>query len=177
MTNPLDVLPFIDGDTYTFKNQELSGGIINPGNKKIVNVSGVDRGYYFGTVTVIQGEGGERVELSIKVDGFTADTTPRQLYNSGFVSPQGITPGLSKYDTDNNIFTAIHNPQRTIPFNDIVKFTQRAPADSDGVFADTSVFSIGITNEEKFVRQYLQITNPELLGTREIDNLVDQILL
>lgn len=175
MTNPLDVLPFIDGDTYTFENQVLRNRAIEPGNEERVQISGVDRGYYFGSTTVIQGEGGEKTEITIKVDDFVADTSIKQLFDSGFVSPQGITPGISRYDTDNNIFTAIHNPQRTIPFNDKVIFSQKATNTSDRLRAETSIFSIGIINEERFVRQYLEFTSPQLAVTDRIDEMVERI--
>jgi len=169
MTNPLDLLPLIDGNTYTFFNQDLST-TVNPGNKKEVSLAQeTQRGFYFGTVSTIIGQGGEDMELSITVDDFRADATPKELYESGFVNPQGIAPGVSRYDTDNNIFTAIHNPQRTIGFNDTVNFAQRVPNNADQLAVDASIFSIGITQPREFVRQYLELVNPAILVRDDID--------
>lgn len=159
MANPLDLLPLIDGSTYTFFNQEVSNEQIGPGNRKKLEI-GAGRGFYFGTVTTIIGKGGEKTELSITVDDFRADTTPQELYESGFVNPQGIAPGVSRYDTTNDIYTAIHNPQRIIGYNDTVKFAQRASNESEGVVVDATIFSIGITRPREFTKQYLKLVNP-----------------
>lgn len=167
MSNPLDLLPLIDGDTYTFFDQDIGGSVIEPGNKETVQV-GVDRGFYFGAATTLIGEGAEDTEMSIVVDDFRADATPKELFESGFVNPIGVAPGVSRYDTDNNIFTAIHNPQRPIGYNDTVKFVQRAPDDAERVLPDTTIFSIGILQPKKFVRQYLQLVNPAIIGGPEL---------
>jgi len=174
MSSPLDLLPLIDGNTYTFVNEEVGGETISPGNSQVAQISGVDRGYYFGIVTTIVGEGGQDTELEITVDDFVADTTPREMFESGFVNPQGIAPGVSEYDTTNNIFTAIHNPQRIIGFNDEVRFRQRAPNEASNLAVDSQIFSIGITKPREFARQYLQLVNPGAFDETEINTLIDR---
>jgi hypothetical protein len=174
MTNPLNLLPLIDGDTYTFFDQGLGGDPIRPGKRETVQV-GVDRGFYFGAVTTLIGKGAENTELSIQVDNFRADVTPKQLFETGFVNPIGITPGVSRYDTDNNIFTAIHNPQMPIGFNDTVRFGQRVPNDAESVIPDTTIFSVGITKPKKFVRQYLKLVNPGIIGGPELGVSDDEL--
>jgi len=167
MANPLDLLPLIDRDTYTFFDQNIGGAPIEPGKRESVQV-GADRGFYFGAATTLIGKGAEDTELSIVVDDFRADATPKELYESGYVNPIGIAPGVSRYDTDNNIFTAIHNPQRPIGFNDTVRFTQRVADDAEQVIPDTTIFSVGILQPKKFIRQYLKLVNPAIIGGPEL---------
>lgn len=175
MANPLDLLPLIDGNTYSFINQDLSE-TVSPGQEKKVSLAEeVERGFYFGTVTTIVGQGGQDMELSITVDDFRADTTPQEMYESGFVNPLGIAPGVSRYDTDNDVYTAIHNPQRPIGFNDVVNFTQRAPNDGDNLAVDASIFSIGITEPRQFVRQYLELVNPSILIRDDLELREDDL--
>jgi hypothetical protein len=123
----------------------------------------VDRGFYFGAATTLVGIGAEDTEFSIVVDDFRADATPKELFESGFVNPIGIAPGVSRYDTDNDIYTAVHNPQRPIGFNDTVEFSQRVSDSASQVIPDTTIFSIGILKPRKFTREYLELVNPDII--------------
>jgi len=173
MANPLDLLPLIDGDTYTFIDQGVTNKRLQPGQIEEAKV-GVGRGFYFGSVVVINGEGGEDTELKISVDDFLADTSPKEIFNSGFVETSGITPGLSRYDTDANVFTAIHNPQRPLGYNDEVRFSQRAPETGETLRVNTTIFTIGITKPRKFVKQYLELTSPQVLANGNLESIVTQ---
>lgn len=158
MANPLGVLPLIDGDTYRFNNETFNENI--PAGKRALTDVNTNRGFYFGITSTVSGNGAEDTEMSITVDNFKADTTPRELFESGFMNELGIAPGVVRYDTDNNIFTVVHDPQRVIGYNDTVKFAHRASDDSDGISVDSTIFSIDIIQPRRFVEQYLELTNP-----------------
>jgi hypothetical protein len=174
MTNPFDILLFIDKNTYEYEDTNIKQQELTPGS--IEGIEAPTRsGFLFGTLVFIRGRGGQDVEVIAQTDDFTFTTTPRRLLQSGINDETGLIPAITRFDEDSGIFVLRQSFQRPVPFNDLIKISTRAPANQGPFSVTIRLFLASITDRRGFFKDYLTIINPQLVEQFDIDNLIDRI--
>jgi len=143
MTSPLNVIPFINRRSYSYVNPRIKDEELIAGSIKGAEVD-ARRGYFFGTIATIRGEGGEDVELIGRADDLTFTTTPFQLLQLGSDETVGLLPAIKRYDDENNVFTMRQSFPNAIPFNNIVDLRTRSPATGGPYTVDIQIFALSV---------------------------------
>jgi hypothetical protein len=165
-------LPFVDRNTWDWTIQPIRNKTIGAGNSKdLFEVTGQPGWFYWGAFSV-QGENAQRTNLETITDNYENGFTLEQLFINGAYDRSSDFPSITRYDTDENLFSLLWEPQPPLPFSDRIKIRLDAPGNED-ILINTSVTYITITDPQSFVRSF-QVQNFGMVMER-LDDMTDEL--
>jgi len=167
-------LPFVERDTWDWTIEPIKNKTIGAGNSKdLFEVTGQPGWFYWGAFSV-QGENAQATNLKVVTDNYENDFSLKQLFINGAYDRSSDFPSITRYDTDENLFSLLWEPQPPLPFSDRIKIRLSAPNNED-ITINTSITYITITDPQQFVRSY-QRQNYGMLIDR-MDQIADELRL
>jgi hypothetical protein len=165
-------LPFVERDTWDWTIEPIKNKTIGAGNSKdLFEVTGQPGWFYWGAFSV-QGENAQATNLKVVTDNYENGFSLKQLFINGAYDRSSDFPSITRYDTDENLFSLLWEPQPPLPFSDRIKIRLSSPPDND-VVINTSVTYITITDPQRFVRSF-QVQNFGML-MEQVDDMTDEL--
>ena len=162
MSNIHSILPLIETDSWRWDRTLINQKTLKPTERKDLISSPKYPGFiYFGTISV-SGEGGEQAAIELKFDNAETKRTLGRLFSSGVQGSAGIAPGVTRYDTDNDIYVAELSPTPPISYLDNAEISVRAP-DQHEVTVDAFGIKLDILDADLFARSYERVISGELI--------------
>lgn len=161
MSNIHSILPLLSDSSWRWDKEELVDEAVPAGRNKSIFSDPVHPGFlYYGLVTV-RGEGAERTEVEIDIDTFNLKTTIEESYNLGSVQPGSAAPGITRYDTDIDLYTIVYQPNPPLAYLDNLSIDISAPSNNP-VRVDSNALKLDIIDEVEFANSYQRFTGGRL---------------
>lgn len=167
-------LPFVQEDTWEWTLVPVKNERIGAGNARdLFEVTGQPGWFYWGAFGV-EGEAAQNTTLKVVTDTYENGFSLKQLFINGAYDRSSDFPSITRYDTEDNLFSLLWEPQPPLPFSDRIKIRLSAPNNED-ITINTSITYITITDPQQFVRSY-QRQNYGMLIDR-MDQIADELRL
>jgi len=166
MSNIHSILPLLSDSSWKWDKRELVDEAVPAGRNKTIFGDPINPGFlYYGIVT-IRGEGGEKSEVEIDIDTYNLKTTIEESYNLGSVTPGSAAPGITRYDTDVNLFTIVYQPSPPLAYLDNLSIDISAPSNRS-IRVDSNALKLDILDETEFANSYQRFTGGRLADAIE----------
>ena len=186
MSNIHSILPLLANDSWEWGKDELNDERIPAGRSEdLFNASNIPGFLYYGLV-VVTGEDGYLTEVEIDLDSFDLKTTIREAYNIGSTRPGVISPGITRYDTENDVYAVTFQPNTPLAYISNARIKVTAPSQT-GVIVNSDALRLNILDERRFMESYQEATISTLLDSfgavgeelnrtnRNLEELIDRL--
>ena len=172
MANIHSLLPLLADDSWRWDREELVDEQLPAGRTKNLLKDPLYPGFlYYGLVSV-RGEDGEKAEVEIDIDTYNQKTTIEEGYLLGSTRPGGAAPGITRYDTENNIYAIVYQPSPPLAYLDNIEISISAPSRS-GVVVNSSALKLDILDLDRIKSSYQDATLGEFRNT--ISGLAEEL--
>lgn len=162
MSNIHSILPLLDDSSWRWDKQLLTEQRIRPGSDKDLFSNPTYPGFvYFGSISV-SGESGPSASIEVGFDKANVERSIGRLYQSGISGGSGIAPGISRFDTENDVYVAELSPNIPISYLDNANISIHAPQD-DSVLVDAFGIKLDILDLELFSQSFQRVTSGEII--------------
>lgn len=186
MSNIHSILPLLADDSWRWGKEELVDERVPAGRaENLFDASGLPGYLYYGLV-VVQGTNGERTEVEIDIDQFQLKSTIEEAYNVGSTQPGPVSPGIGRYDTDNDLYSVIYQPNIPLAYVSNARIKITAPSQND-IVVNSDALRLDITDLRRFRESYQEATISQLLDrfgaigqelnrtNRNLEELIDEL--
>lgn len=157
MANIHTILPLLSEDSWEWGKDELVNERVPAGrSESLFSSSGIPGFLYYGLV-VVQGPQGEKTEVEIDLDTFQLKSTIEEAYTIGSTDAGSISPGIARYDTENNVYAVVFEPNPPLAYASNARINIVAPSQSD-IRVDSDALRLNITDRQRFRRSYQEAT-------------------
>lgn len=162
MANIHSLLPLLDDESWRWDRANISDTQMRPGTSRQLISSPKYSGFvYFGVISVL-GQSGPKAEVEVEFDNANTQRSLGRLYNSGLTNTQGISPGISRFDTENDVYVTKLTPTPPIGYLDNAKIAIHSPQD-DQIQVRAFGIKIDILDVDLFRESYQRITSGKLV--------------
>lgn len=162
MSNIHSILPLLENDSWRWDKPELSQESIAAGNSESLFEDPSYPGFVYFASLGVRGENAENAELQFDFDRFETNRSYRDLFRVGLTGSGGISPSITRYDTDDDVYAARISPNIPIGYLDNAKIQVRAPSDNS-ITVDGIGLNLNILDQERFSRSYQRATAGEVI--------------
>jgi hypothetical protein len=175
MANIHSALPLIDRDTWRWDRNEITRERMNPGSRRDLINSPKYPGYiYFGVITIL-GEAGPSAEIETAFDNASTRRSVQRLFNSGLSDATGISPAVSRYDTDEDVYISNLTPVPPIAYSDNANISIYAPQ-GESVIVNAFGIKLDILDLEAFKDSYRKLVGSGATSsTSDLENKLDEL--
>lgn len=162
MSNIHTILPLLSEDTWEWGKDELVNEQVPAGRSEDLFSSAGIPGYLFYGLVVVQGPEGEKTEVEIDLDKFQLKSTIEEAYTVGSTDAGSISPGIARYDTENDVYAVVFEPSPPLAYASNSRIRIVAPSESD-INVNSDALRLNILDRRGFIRSYQEATISGLL--------------
>jgi hypothetical protein len=164
MANIHSILPLIDNSAWRWDKNTITRRTLPPATSDALISSPNYPGYiYFGAITVT-GKNGPQAKIEVEFDNANTKRSYDRLFKSGLTGSQGISPGIARFDTENDIYVAQLSPNNPIAYLDNAKISVHAPQTGE-INLDAFGIKLDILDTELFAQSYREVVNDDSGGS------------
>jgi hypothetical protein len=175
MANLHTILPLLESDSWQWDKSELIDERVPAGRSKSVFDSSSTPGFLYYGLVIVQGTNGEKTELDIQLDNFQLRQTIEGAYTVGSTQKGAVSPGIARYDTENDIYSVVYEPSPPLAYISNAKIDVVAPSNDD-IRVESDALRLDITDVNGFRRSYQEATISQMLdGLSQVERQFEQM--
>lgn len=172
MSNIHSILPLLDDNSWRWDRNTITRDTVRPGSSRdLINSPKYPGFIYFGVITVV-GQKGPDSQVEVEFDNANTKRSLGRLYNAGLSGTEGISPGISRYDTENDIYVTRLSPTPPISYLDNAKISLHAPQD-ESVRVNAFGIKVDILDVDLFMESYENVVSGQAI--QKISSLEDKL--
>jgi len=175
MSNIHSILPLLEDDSWRWDKPEINQKTLSPGNSEPLFEDPTYPGFVYFATLGVRGENAENAEIQFDFDRFETNRSYRDLFRVGLTDTGGVSPSITRYDTDDDVYAAKISPNIPVAYLDNASLEVRAP-ETDSVIVDGVGLNLNIIDMERFMLSFQQATRGQVIeGFGQVVERLDRL--
>jgi hypothetical protein len=172
MSNIHSILPLLEDDSWRWDKPEINQKTLAPGNSEPLFQDPTYPGFVYFATLGVRGNNAENAEIQFDFDRFETNRSYKDLFRVGLTGSGGISPSITRYDTDDDVYAARIAPNIPISYLDNASLEVRAP-NTDEIVVDGLGLNLNVVDMERFMFSFQRATRGEVIDG--FDRMIERL--